>query len=74
MVAKKTIAGPYIVINTGVDGPMYEVVEMIDEEKRVHVELRPRKTYVNRQSAYGMCARLNRRWQEDHAMDLLQEN
>lgn len=69
MAARKTIEGPYKVIDIGANGPVYEVVEIIDEEKRQHAELRPRKTYLNRQSAYGLCARLNRRWQEDHAMD-----
>lgn len=69
MAAKKTIQGPYEVIDIGANGHLYEVVEVIDEQKHQHAELRPRKTYLNRQSAYGMCARLNRRWQEDHAMD-----
>lgn len=73
MSRQKTIQGPYKVIDIDVNGSVYEVVEMIDETKRVHAELRPRKTYLNRQSACGMCARLNRRWQEDHAMDFLEE-
>lgn len=69
MPRKQTIQGPYKVINIGVGGDVYEVVEIIDEEKRQHTELRPRKTYLNRQSAYGMCARLNRRWQEQRNPD-----
>lgn len=69
MPAKKTIDGPYEVINIAATGDtMYEVVEILDEERN-YTSLRPRKTYVNRQSAYGMAARLNRRWQVDHAMD-----
>jgi hypothetical protein len=69
MAAKKTIEGPYKVIDIGVNGSVYEVVEIIDEAKRQHAELRPRKTYLNRQSAYGLCARLNRRWQEQRNPD-----
>jgi hypothetical protein len=68
--ATKKIAGPFEVMNIASNGqpPVYEVIEIINE-KRDYESLRPRRTYINRQSAYGMMARLNRRWQEDHAMD-----
>lgn len=68
--AAKTIAGPYEVVNIASYGQpkVYEVVEVVSENGD-YESLRPRKTYINRQSAYGMCARLNRRWQDDHAMD-----
>lgn len=69
MAAKQKVFGPYKVINIGVGGNMYEVVEMLDKEKNQHAELRPRKTYLNRQSAFGKCLRLNRRWQEENIMD-----
>lgn len=68
MAAKQKIQGPFKVINIGVKGPVYEVVEEVNAQGD-YEELRPRKTYLNRQSAYGKCARLNRRWQEDRAMD-----
>lgn len=70
---KKTIEGPFEVINIASPGlePVWEVIEIVDENRN-YESLRPRKTYAGRekrQTAYGMCARLNRRWQEDHAMD-----
>lgn len=61
--------GPYRVKNIGVDGNVYEVVEMVDNISNTWLELRPRKTYTNRQPAYGKCARLNKRWYQDHIMD-----
>lgn len=71
--AKQKIKGPYKVIDIGANGPVYEVVETVSKNGD-YEELRPRKTYLNRQSAYGMMARLNRRWQEDHALDLMEED
>lgn len=74
MVAHKTIAGPFEVKNIASYGqpPVYEVIEIVSEN-RDYESLRPRKVYVTRQSAYALCARLNRRWQEDHAMDETEE-
>ncbi len=69
MTAKQTIYGPYRVKNIGVNGDVYQVVEMIDNQSNTWEELRPNKTYLNPQSAYGRCARLNRRWQDEHALD-----
>jgi hypothetical protein len=69
MPAKQKVFGPYRVKNIGVGGDVYEVVEMVDNHSNTWEELRPRKTYLNRQSAYGKCLRLNKRWQEDHALD-----
>lgn len=69
MAAPKTVKGPYRVIDIGCgSGHVYEVVETVSESGD-YEELRPRKTYLKRQSAYGLCARLNRRWQEDHDLD-----
>jgi hypothetical protein len=70
MVARKTIAGPFEVMNIASNGmePVYEVIEIVSEN-RDYASLRPRKTYIHRQSAYRMAANLNRRWQDDHAMD-----
>ena len=56
MPAKQKYEGPYKVIKQ--DG-MYEVVEMIDAD--VYEELRPRKRYTVQQSAYALCARLNKK-------------
>jgi len=74
MPAKKVIEGPYEVMNIASYGqlPVYEVIEIINE-RRDYESLRPHKTYLNRQSAYGMMARLNRRWQQDHALDFMEE-
>ncbi len=69
MMAKQQIEGPYRVKNIGVGGDVYEVVEMLDEVKNQYAELRPRRTYLKRQSAYAKMVRLNRRWQQDHLMD-----
>ena len=63
--AKQTVQGPYRVKNFGVGGGLYEVVEMVDEEKNSFEYLRPRRTYLKRQSAYQAMVRLNRRWQEE---------
>ncbi len=67
--AKLQIVGPYRVINVGANGNVYKVVEMIDLEKNSYQELNPDRTYLNRQSAYGRCKRLNQRWQYDSIMD-----
>ena len=71
--AKQQIEGPYRVKNIGVNGNVYEVVEMLDESKNQHAELRPRRIYSSkphsRQTAYQAMVRLNRRWQQDHLMD-----
>ncbi len=70
MPAKQKVHGPYRVKNIGVDGDVYELVEMVDNTSNTYQELRPRKTYTkNRQPAYGKCLRLNRRWQADHMME-----
>lgn len=66
---KLQIVGPYRVKNIGVNGDVYKVVEMIDIEKNSYRELNPDKIYLNRQSAYGRCRRLNKRWQDGHMMD-----
>ncbi len=63
------IVGPYRVKNIGVNGDVYKVVEMIDLVKNSYRELNPDRTYLNRQSAYGKCRRLNKRWQDDHMLD-----
>lgn len=65
MAAKQKVVGPYRVKNIGVNGDVYQVVEMVDNTSNTWQELRPNTTYLNRQSAYGKCLRLNRRWQED---------
>lgn len=70
MPTKQKIFGPYRVKNIGEGGDVYEVVEMVDAHSNTWEELRPRRTYLNRQSAYGKCLRLNRRWQEDHELDV----
>lgn len=62
--ARQTVEGPYRVKNFGVDGDLYEVVEMVDEAKNSFEYLRPRRTYLKRESAYQAMARLNRRWQK----------
>jgi len=67
--ATQKIFGPFRVKNIGSDGNVYEVVEMIDNYSNTWEELRPRKTYLNRQSAYGKMRRLNARWQEDNALE-----
>lgn len=69
MTAKQKIYGPYRVKNIGVNGDVYQVVEMVDNQINTWKELRPNKTYLNRQSAYGKCARLNRRWQDERVFD-----
>ena len=66
---RQKIEGPYRVKNIGVGGDVYEVVEMLDEEKNQYTELRPRRTYLKRPSAYAKMVRLNRRWQQDHLFD-----
>ena len=67
--AKLQIIGPYRVTNIGVNGAVYKVVEMKDIEKRSYRELNPDRTYLTRQSAYGRCRRLNKKWQDRHMMD-----
>lgn len=67
--AGQTIFGPYRVKNIGAVGDVYEVVEMVDNFSNTWMELRPRKTYLVRQSAYALCARLNKRWQREHELD-----
>lgn len=62
--ASQKIVGPYRVKNIGAEGGVYEVVEMMDNTSNTWHELRPRKTYLKRESAYAKCVRLNRRWQE----------
>ena len=64
--SKQKIYGPYRVKNIGVGGNVYMVVEMVDNYSNTWQELRPNRTYLNRQAAYGKMARLNRRWQEDY--------
>jgi hypothetical protein len=64
MPAKQKVFGPYHVKNIGADGGVYMVVEMVDNTSNTYQELRPNRTYLNRQAAYGKCLRLNRRWQE----------
>ena len=64
MAAKQKVFGPYRVKNIGSDGDVWEVVEMVDNTSNTYQELRPRKTYINRQAAYGKCLRLNKQWQE----------
>lgn len=64
MVAQQRVYGPYRVKNIGANGDVYEVVEMVDNHSNTWQELRPRKTYLNRQAAYGKCLRLNKQWQE----------
>jgi hypothetical protein len=66
---QRQVFGPYRVKNIGVDGDVYEVVEMVDNTSNTYQELRPRKTYLNRQPAYGKCLRLNRRWQKDNILE-----
>jgi len=67
--ANLKIVGPYRVKNIGVDANVYEVVEMENVEKNVHKQLNPSRTYLTRQSAYGKCRRLNKRWQDSHELD-----
>lgn len=62
MSAKQKVIGPYRVRKSS---SVYKVVEMVDNSSDGYQELRPNKTYLNRQSAYGKCLRLNRRWQEE---------
>lgn len=69
MPAKQKVFGPYRVKNIGAEGDVYQVVAMVDNQSNAWEELRPNRTYLNRQSAYGKCLRLNRRWQNDHFMD-----
>ena len=69
MSAKQKVHGPYRVKNIGVEGDVYQVVAMVDNHSNAWEELRPNRTYLHRQSAYGKCLRLNRRWQQDHEMD-----
>lgn len=71
MAAKQKVYGPYRVKNIGVNGSVYQVVQMVDNSSNAWEELRPNKTYLNRQSAYGKCLRLNRRWQNarEESMD-----
>lgn len=70
MAAKQKVFGPYRVKNIGVyPGNVYEVVEMVDNSSNTWQELRPRRTYLNRQSAYGKCLRLNKRWHEETSQD-----
>ena len=69
MPAKQKVYGPYRVKNIGEGGDVYQVVSMIDNSSNTWEELRPNRTYLNRQSAYGKCLRLNRRWQSDNEMD-----
>jgi hypothetical protein len=69
MPAKQKVFGPYRVKNIGSGNGVFEVVEMVDNHSNTWEELRPRKTYLNRQPAYGKCLRLNRRWQEEHMME-----
>jgi len=69
MSTKQKVFGPYRVKNIGVEGDVYQVVAMVDNSSNTWEELRPNRTYLNRQSAYGKCLRLNRRWQQDHEMD-----
>jgi hypothetical protein len=69
MAAKQKVFGPYRVKNIGASGPVYEVVEMVDNHSNTWQELRPRCVYATsknpRQAAYGKCLRLNKRWQEE---------
>ena len=68
MAATQKVFGPYRVKNIGSGSGVFEVVEMVDNSSNTWQELRPRKTYLNRQSAYGKCLRLNRRWQQETMM------
>lgn len=70
MTTKQKVCGPYRVKNIGVGGDVYQVVSMMDNESNTWEELRPNRTYLNRQSAYGKCLRLNKRWQDDNADDV----
>lgn len=49
----------------------YEVVQLVDE-KNNYQELRPRKIYEKRNSAYTFCTRLNKRRSQD--LDYLLDN
>lgn len=69
MVIKQKIVGPYRVKNIGANGDVWEVVEMIDPRTNTWEELRPRRTYLHRQPAYGLCLRLNKRWNDDCRLD-----
>ncbi len=70
MPTKQKVFGPYRVKNIGVNGDVWEVVEMVDNTSNTWQELRPRAVYSNnRQPAYGKCLRLNKKWQEEHSMD-----
>ncbi len=66
MIAKQKIYGPYRVKNIGVKGDVYQVVKMVDNVTNAWEELCPNETYLNPQTAYGKCASLNKRWQEEH--------
>lgn len=68
MAGKRTIIGPYRVINIGVNGGRWEVIE-IQNEQGDYSELRPRKTYEKRPSAHARAARMNKHWQEDNEME-----
>jgi hypothetical protein len=63
--AKRTVIGPYRVKDTGV----IEVVIMRDNHENTWEELRPRRTYASRQSAYRSCMALNAQWQNEHMFD-----
>ncbi len=66
---KRKVFGPYRVKNIGVDGEVFEVVEMEDNHSNTWQELRPRYTTQLRQAAFGKCLRLNQRWQDEHMME-----
>jgi hypothetical protein len=62
---KRKVIGPYRVKNIGANGPVYEVVALVNNQSNTWEELRPRYTTLSRQAAFGKCLRLNRRWQDD---------
>jgi predicted RNA-binding Zn-ribbon protein involved in translation (DUF1610 family) len=61
------IVGPYRVKHIEKDA--WEVVELEDIKNDVFHSLRPRKAYDYPQPAYGLCKRLNLKWQNDHRLD-----
>jgi hypothetical protein len=66
--AKQKVIGPYKVINIGVGGNVYEVVEIVDAQGN-RSELRPPYRTRSRQAAQGKKLRLNKKWQQEFCME-----
>ncbi len=62
--AHQKYQGPYQVKNIGVNGNVYKVVCMFDENTNTYRELDGGRIYLQRTNAYRKARQLNKQWNE----------